>query len=102
MAKEIFINRREFLDNAAESRCCRHSGQSHASDIFTINDTLTVSQVIERIIADVPGGKLNDTVDTLKSGSGDHGGHRHRNDDVCYRSGDKSRGKIESKFYHCT
>jgi len=32
---------------------------------------MTVSQVIERIIAEVPGGKLNETVDTLKSGSGD-------------------------------
>jgi putative NIF3 family GTP cyclohydrolase 1 type 2 len=38
---------------------------------FTTNETLTVSQVIERIIAEVPGGKLNETVDTLKSGSGD-------------------------------
>ncbi len=40
-------------------------------DQFSQVDPLTVSQVIDRIIAEVPGGKLNDTVDTLKSGSGD-------------------------------
>ena len=34
-------------------------------------EALTVSQVISRIIEEVPGGKLNETVDTLKSGSGD-------------------------------
>jgi putative NIF3 family GTP cyclohydrolase 1 type 2 len=38
---------------------------------FTAKDTITVAQVIDRILADVPGGKLTDTVDTLKSGSGD-------------------------------
>ena len=38
---------------------------------FAAMESLTVSQVIERIIAEVPGGKLSETVDTLKSGSGD-------------------------------
>ncbi|MFL5811217.1 MAG: Nif3-like dinuclear metal center hexameric protein [Flavisolibacter sp.] len=35
------------------------------------NESLTVSQVIDRITAEIPGGKLNETVDTVKSGSGD-------------------------------
>jgi putative NIF3 family GTP cyclohydrolase 1 type 2 len=38
---------------------------------FANGENLTVSQVIERILAEVPGGKVNETVDTLKSGSGD-------------------------------
>jgi putative NIF3 family GTP cyclohydrolase 1 type 2 len=38
---------------------------------FSLNETLTISQVMDRIIAEAPGGKLNTTVDTLKSGSGD-------------------------------
>jgi hypothetical protein len=51
MARNLY-NRRKFLDTH-ESRCCWHSGQSIIGH-FPINDTLTVSQVIERIIADVP------------------------------------------------
>ena len=35
------------------------------------NSGLTVSQVMERILSEVPGGKLGETVDNLKSGSGD-------------------------------
>jgi putative NIF3 family GTP cyclohydrolase 1 type 2 len=38
---------------------------------FVHPDSLTVSQVIALIIAEAPGGKLSETVDTLKSGSGD-------------------------------
>ena len=38
---------------------------------FTSTEILTVTQVIDRILAGIPGGKLSDTVDTLKSGSGD-------------------------------
>src|SRR3954471_16610704 len=38
---------------------------------FITNESMTVSQVIERIISEVPGGKLTETVDTIKSGSGE-------------------------------
>jgi putative NIF3 family GTP cyclohydrolase 1 type 2 len=62
--------RRDFIGNVVKAGAAGVMANP-LFDHFTLIETLTVSQVIERIIADVPGGKLNDTVDTLKSGSGD-------------------------------
>jgi len=69
MARNLY-NRRKFLDNTLKAGAAGILANPIIKH-FPINDTLTVSHVIERIIADVPGGKLNDTVDTIKSGSGD-------------------------------
>ena len=62
--------RREFLGNVVKASA---AGMlvSPVLGNFTSMETFTVSQVIERILAEVPGGKLSDTVDTIKSGSGD-------------------------------
>src|SRR3954451_18751598 len=38
---------------------------------WVTSESLTVSQVIDRITKEIPGGKLNETVDILKSGSGE-------------------------------
>lgn len=69
MEKNLY-RRRDFLGNTMKAGV---AGMlfSPLLDQFSQVDPLTVSQVIDRIIAEVPGGKLNDTVDTLKSGSGD-------------------------------
>ena len=69
MGKQLY-KRRDFIGNFVKAGA---AGVITAPvlDHFTLNESLTVSQVIERIIADVPGGKLNETVDTLKGGSGD-------------------------------
>jgi putative NIF3 family GTP cyclohydrolase 1 type 2 len=69
MGKQIY-KRRDFIGNVVKAGAAGVMANP-LFDHFTLIETLTVSQVIERIIADVPGGKLNDTVDTLKSGSGD-------------------------------
>jgi len=69
MGKQLY-KRRDFIENVVRAGAAGIIS-APALGHFTLNETLTVSQVIERIIADVPGGKINDTVDTLKSGSGD-------------------------------
>jgi putative NIF3 family GTP cyclohydrolase 1 type 2 len=69
MEKNIY-KRRDFLGNVVKAGAAGiMAGPILGS--FSMMETLTVSQVIERILADVPGGKLTETVDTLKSGSGD-------------------------------
>jgi putative NIF3 family GTP cyclohydrolase 1 type 2 len=65
-----FYKRRDFLENVVKAGAAGIIANPLLNH-FTTNQALTVSQVIERIIAEVPGGKLNETVDTLKSGSGD-------------------------------
>src|ERR1700681_1793879 len=69
MAMQIY-KRRDFLGNVVKAGAAGLMINPVLSH-FTTMETLTVSQVIERIIAEVPGGKLSQTVDTLKSGSGD-------------------------------
>ena len=69
MGKQLY-KRRDFIENVVKAGAVGII-TAPALGHFTLNETLTVSQVTERIIADVPGGKINDTVDTLKSGSGD-------------------------------
>ncbi|HEX3767982.1 MAG TPA: NGG1p interacting factor NIF3, partial [Puia sp.] len=69
MGKQLY-RRRDFIGNVVKAG----AGGVIANPVlshFSLTETLTVSQVIEKIIAEVPGGKLNETVDTLKSGSGD-------------------------------
>ncbi len=69
MEKNLY-KRREFLGNVVKAGAAGiMAGPMTGS--FNTMETMTVSQVIDRILAEVPGGKLNDTVDTLKSGSGD-------------------------------
>jgi putative NIF3 family GTP cyclohydrolase 1 type 2 len=68
--EENLYKRRDFLGNVVKAGAAGIM-VSPMLGSFTTMETMTVSQVIERIIADVPGGKLTDTVDTLKSGSGD-------------------------------
>ena len=67
---ENLYKRRDFLGNVVKAGAAGILA-APALDRLIPSDTLTVSQVIDRILAEVPGGKLNDTVDTLKSGSGD-------------------------------
>ena len=69
MGKQLY-KRRDFIGNVVKAGAAGVMANP-LLDHFTLIETMTVSQVIERIIAEVPGGKLNDTVDTLKSGSGD-------------------------------
>src|SRR5579872_1401528 len=69
MGKQIY-KRRDFIGNVVKAGAAGVMA-GPMLDHFTIMENLTVSQVIDRITAEVPGGKLNETVDTLKSGSGD-------------------------------
>jgi putative NIF3 family GTP cyclohydrolase 1 type 2 len=69
MEKNIY-KRRDFLGNVVKAGAAGIMAVPILGSFATM-ETLTVSQVIERILADVPGGKLTETVDTLKSGSGD-------------------------------
>jgi putative NIF3 family GTP cyclohydrolase 1 type 2 len=69
MEKNIY-KRRDFLGNVVKAGAAG-AIVNPVFSFFTGSETLTVSQVIDRIIAEVPGGKLTDTVDTLKSGSGE-------------------------------
>jgi putative NIF3 family GTP cyclohydrolase 1 type 2 len=69
MGKNIY-KRRDFLGNVVKASAAGIIAVP-ILDSFTMMENLTVSQVIERILADAPGGKLTETVDTLKSGSGD-------------------------------
>ncbi len=63
-------NRRNFIGNAVKAGAAGIIANPVVGH-FTIHETLTINQVIERILSEVPGGKLTDTVDTIKSGSGD-------------------------------
>jgi len=69
METQIY-KRRDFLENVVKAGTAGIMVSPFLSR-FAMTETLTVSQVIDRIIAEVPGGKLSQTVDTLKSGSGD-------------------------------
>ncbi|HEY2649183.1 MAG TPA: Nif3-like dinuclear metal center hexameric protein [Puia sp.] len=69
MEKKLF-KRRDFIGNVVKAGAAGVM-VTPIYHHFTTNESLTVAQVIERIIAEVPGGKLNETVDTLKSGSGE-------------------------------
>jgi len=68
--EENLYRRRDFLGNVVKAGAAGILINPLLGS-FSAQEPLTVSQVIERIIAQVPGGKMNDTVDTLKSGSGD-------------------------------
>src|SRR5947209_1140600 len=64
------LNRRHFIGQVAQAgSVALFTGPLLGS--FSAAETLTVNQVIERIVAEVPGGKIENSVDTLKSGSGD-------------------------------
>ena len=67
---EQLYKRRDFIGNVVKAGTAGVI-TNPLLDHYNLTETLTVSQVIERIIAEVPGDKLNETVDTLKSGSGD-------------------------------
>ena len=69
MDKKIY-KRRDFLGNVMQAGAAGLMVNPVLSH-FTGTESLTVTQVIDRILAGVPGNKLIDTVDTLKSGSGD-------------------------------
>jgi putative NIF3 family GTP cyclohydrolase 1 type 2 len=69
MGNQLY-KRRDFIGNVMKAGAVGVIANP-VLDHFKLMETLTVSQVIDRIIAEVPGGKLNETVDTLKSGSGD-------------------------------
>jgi putative NIF3 family GTP cyclohydrolase 1 type 2 len=62
--------RRDFLGNVMKAGAAGIMANPIINH-FTPAESLTVSQIIDRIISEVPGGKLTETVDTLKSGSGD-------------------------------
>ncbi len=63
-------NRRNFLGNAVKAGAAGMITLP-VLDHFISTQSLTVNQVIEKIIAEIPGGKIRETVDTLKSGNGD-------------------------------
>jgi putative NIF3 family GTP cyclohydrolase 1 type 2 len=69
MENQIY-KRRDFLGNVVKAGAAGIIA-SPFLDHFITTDNLTVSQLIDRIISEVPGGKITETVDTLKSGSGD-------------------------------
>ena len=69
--KGFHNSRRKFLTNLTFVA----GGQMIAMPLLAKSDTnknlntITVGQIIDKFISEVPGGKLNETVDTLKSGS---------------------------------
>ena len=69
MEKNLY-KRRDFLGNVAKAGAAGMIATPLFRP-FIPEAPLTVSQIIDRILAEVPGGKIADTVDTLKSGSGD-------------------------------
>jgi len=69
MEKNLY-NRRLFLSSAVKAGAATVLVYP-ATEHLVLNETMTVSQVIDRIIAEVPGGPISETVDTIKSGSGD-------------------------------
>jgi putative NIF3 family GTP cyclohydrolase 1 type 2 len=68
--EENLYKRRQFLGNVVKAGAAGIMVNPLIGRFIPV-DTITVSQVIDRILADVPGGRLSDTVDTLKSGSGE-------------------------------
>ena len=62
--------RRDFLGDAVRAGAAGILSKPFIEN-FPAAESITVNQVIERILSEVPGGRLADTVDTLKSGSGD-------------------------------
>ena len=69
MEKNLY-KRRDFLGNVVKAGAAGMIATPLFRP-FIPEASLTVSQIIDRILAEVPGGKIADTVDTLKSGSGD-------------------------------
>lgn len=68
--KNHLYKRRDFLGNVVKAGAAGLWIMPALEPIISAGD-LTVNQVIEKILADLPGGKQKETVDTLKSGSGD-------------------------------
>jgi putative NIF3 family GTP cyclohydrolase 1 type 2 len=64
------LKRREFLGNVVKAGTAGILAGPSLAHFRTV-EKMTVSQVIDRIISEVPGGRIPGTVDTLKSGSGD-------------------------------
>src|SRR5580765_1172595 len=63
-------NRRNFLGHAVKAGVAgmiTFPLLEHGSG----SQSLTVNQVVEKILAELPGGRQKETVDTLKSGNGD-------------------------------
>jgi putative NIF3 family GTP cyclohydrolase 1 type 2 len=69
MEKNLY-KRRDFLGNVVKAGAVGMIAAPLFSSLVA-EESLTVSQIMDRILAEVPGGRLADTVDTLKSGSGD-------------------------------
>jgi putative NIF3 family GTP cyclohydrolase 1 type 2 len=62
--------RREFLENMVKAGTLGIVGIPKLQS-FILAENLTVNQIIEKILSELPGARQNETVDTLKSGSGD-------------------------------
>jgi putative NIF3 family GTP cyclohydrolase 1 type 2 len=67
---ENTFRRREFLGSVMKAGAAGMLVNPSVAHFASL-ENMTVNQVIDRIISEVPGGKISDTVDTLKSGSGD-------------------------------
>jgi len=69
-ASDIALNRRKFLTAAAGATSALVLAPliNKASAILIKDGTYTVGQIMDMFIKQVPGGALNETVDTLKSG----------------------------------
>jgi putative NIF3 family GTP cyclohydrolase 1 type 2 len=65
--------RRKFIFNlskaAAVTAFLASPIASHAADFFEVNDDVTVGQIIDKFISQVPGAPFPKTIDTLKAGS---------------------------------
>jgi putative NIF3 family GTP cyclohydrolase 1 type 2 len=68
--EENLYKRRDFLGNVVKAGAAGILANPLLGS-FSPLESMTVSQVIERILAELPGARLPQTVDTLKSGSGD-------------------------------
>jgi len=68
-----FLNRRKFIKNSVTTVGAVLAAPllSNASGFKKNGDTITVKQIMDMFISEVPGGRLAETVDTLKSGSPD-------------------------------
>lgn len=66
-----FIRRRDFIAHAAGAALLLSAPLNAAAKFFTPDAPLTVGQIMDKFISQVPGGKKENTVDTLKAGNRD-------------------------------
>jgi putative NIF3 family GTP cyclohydrolase 1 type 2 len=68
--EDNIYKRRDFLENMVKAGALGIVG-TPVLQPFNLAENLTVNQIIEKILSELPGARQNETVDTLKRGSGD-------------------------------